>query len=694
MPKYLRRPEEKQDPYASQPLPVDRPVAVYYRQSTEGQVGNISTTLQTVDMVEHLVRLGWVSEQVLMIDMDAGVSGTKKIQDRPGMSRVMRLIETQAVGAVAAQDVDRFFRDVTQIETNIFIDACRRNNVLVLTPTMIFDFRHPMQGRYHMQMFRDHAQRAADYLEYHIQGRLQKSKQWMQERGMWCGRRIAPGYMVDMREKVDGVSNPNYRKYVPFPIYADVIKAYFEIFRSHNGVQTDTIHHIFEHGPFYPEFSEEMVPEGFYYYNRNTTRSPITGKLCPAYSGLACLLTNVVYLGHWTNSGAIVQWDNHEPLVSAELFMYAFNRISTKDFFGEPNPDYMPHRPYNPVPKSERTKPMPTYAGFLFSDDLEDLPHRRLSVRWATHQQYYFYMLYEQDYKRTGWEIKSEDVDAVIDQMLVERIQTTTLDERLWQNALETVNHGGHEEIQRIEREIQTEKRSQDNIIASLGTLTNETMVRRAEAQFEAAERRVQMLEEQIEDLRSQRQRQRHLIQARPALERLVQNWERIPTEEKRNIFQDFAYEAQLTAVSSSRQRIMILWRDGSKSVEIIQRRTRFGRRFWDEYQHQRLVEMIEANCDQVDILRAFPDYSWNNLQKRYIRFKRVRYWPRDYAGHRPYKKETRWEDTKEYQLEQQGQNPKDVDRRLPSRRYWFWHQTRAVESCWDRNPQSGCPNP
>ena len=51
------------------------------------------------------------------------------------MSQLYDLIESGEIGLVAAQDVDRFFRDMTQIETNIFIDACRRNNVQVLTPT-------------------------------------------------------------------------------------------------------------------------------------------------------------------------------------------------------------------------------------------------------------------------------------------------------------------------------------------------------------------------------------------------------------------------------------------------------------------------------------------------------------------------------------------------------------------------------
>ncbi|MDZ4834728.1 MAG: recombinase family protein, partial [Candidatus Melainabacteria bacterium] len=93
MPKYRKPQTNPIDPYKAQPLPLGRPIAVYYRQSSEGQVGNISTTLQTVDMVEHLMRQGWERAQILMIDSDAGVSGTKKIHEREGLSEVMALIK-------------------------------------------------------------------------------------------------------------------------------------------------------------------------------------------------------------------------------------------------------------------------------------------------------------------------------------------------------------------------------------------------------------------------------------------------------------------------------------------------------------------------------------------------------------------------------------------------------------------------
>ncbi|MBZ0305728.1 MAG: recombinase family protein [Anaerolineae bacterium] len=382
--KYQRRAEEPKDPYKAQPLPIEKPVAVYYRQSSEAQIGNISTTLQTVNMVEHLVTLGWVPEKIIMIDMDAGISGTKSIQERPGMSQLYHMIENREVGAVAAQDVDRFFRDGTQIQPNIFIDACYRNNVLVLTPNMVFDFNHPVQGRYHMQIFRDQAERAAEYLEYHVKGRLVKSRHWRNERGMWAGRKIAAGYIVDKRTHLpNGEQNPDYRKYIPFEPYAEVIRAYYRLFQEYNGCVAHTWNHIQEHGPFFPEFTEEMIPEGFKYKPVCEHRSAITGKLCPAQGSLRSYLTNVAYIGHWVHKGAIVEWDNHAPLIEHDLFMYAFNTLSETDFHGEPNPDYSPYRAYKPrLPKEQRSQGYPTYAGFVFSDDIEGTPHRRLSAIW------------------------------------------------------------------------------------------------------------------------------------------------------------------------------------------------------------------------------------------------------------------------------------------------------------------------
>ena len=64
---------------------------------------------------------------------------------------------------------------------------------------MVFDFTHPVMGSAHVRMFREDAQRAADYLEYQIRGRLVKARHSRSAGGMWAGRKILPGFMVDCR---------------------------------------------------------------------------------------------------------------------------------------------------------------------------------------------------------------------------------------------------------------------------------------------------------------------------------------------------------------------------------------------------------------------------------------------------------------------------------------------------------------
>ncbi len=185
-------------------------------------------------MVEHLMRQGWERPQILMIDSDAGVSGTKKIRERKGLSEVFDLIESGKIGVVASQDVDRFFRDMAQIETNIFINACHRNNVQVLAPTFIYDFANPSSGRNRMQMFREQVQRAAEYLEFFVKGGF-NAREYLNMQRQWTGMPIILGYMVDNRHQVNGLDNPNFRKYVRYEPHCDVVLEYYQLYKRFNG---------------------------------------------------------------------------------------------------------------------------------------------------------------------------------------------------------------------------------------------------------------------------------------------------------------------------------------------------------------------------------------------------------------------------------------------------------------------------
>src|SRR5438552_2102649 len=81
-------------------------------------------------------------------------------------------------------------RDEPQIEPNIFIDACFRNNVLVITFDTIYDFAHPIRGDYFKDQFRERCKQSSNYIKLHIKGRLIPGRQTFSRNGQWDGRRI------------------------------------------------------------------------------------------------------------------------------------------------------------------------------------------------------------------------------------------------------------------------------------------------------------------------------------------------------------------------------------------------------------------------------------------------------------------------------------------------------------------------
>ena len=255
-------------------LPTECPVAAYYRQSTLGQVGNISTSIQTIDLPVWLKDRGWAKDKIILIDTDEGVSGQLRIDQRTGMRYLYDLILTDQIKAVACQAEDRLFRDQTQIQVNIFIDACRKHQVLVLTPNMLYDFAHPTMGNFHIKQFRYRCEVAADYITTVVNGTMYAARQRLHMEGRWSGGITPLGYMVDMRKVLpDGTRNTDWRRYTPFEPFATVTVEYFKLFLANGCNIRATVRQIKETGPWYPE---TPPPEGYKVSHRLKNTGSIT----------------------------------------------------------------------------------------------------------------------------------------------------------------------------------------------------------------------------------------------------------------------------------------------------------------------------------------------------------------------------------------------------------------------------------
>ena len=341
------------------------PIAVYYRQSTTAQVGNISTSIQTIDMVEELERRGWEKEKIILIDDDEGVSGTKRIDERKGMSYLFELIADHKIAAVACQDEDRLFRDMTQIQVNIFIDTCRKSQVCVITPFFTYDFAHPQHGEFHARQFRFKCDMAAEYLNSYVLGRLAPARRRLLLEGKWAGAHMPVGYMVDMRKQLPtGDDNPNWRKFVPFEPYAQIVREYFRLLRENGGAIRRTMYQIRDLGLSFPypqssatrRFQNRLSPT-----QSRRGDSSYTPKLhLPSHQSRLCRT-----LGY---KGVVQCWNNHAPIVDLDTFFAVFNMLSPYTLTGEENDNYQPAYPYVRQPRevSRRAEP-PLLTGLIYT---------------------------------------------------------------------------------------------------------------------------------------------------------------------------------------------------------------------------------------------------------------------------------------------------------------------------------------
>ena len=598
---------------SGRPTLTDRPVAAYYRQSTLEQVGNISTQLQTVDMVAELKRRGWKPSDIILVDMDAGVSGTKKIDERPGMKYLFELISDGRIGAVACEDEDRLFRDVTQIQVNIFIEACRIARVVVLTPSMVYDFADEQLSTFHARQFRFKCELAAEYISTFVKGKLHRAKRRLALEGRWFGAGVSPGYMIDTRKTLpDGNQNPVWRKYMPFAPFADVVLEYFRLFNSYAGNLHATVRHIHLHGPYYPDPQICQPPTGFrvLYPKKRFKRG-----YCPGIHGLQGMLTNAVYIGHWLLDDAVAIYNNHPPVVPEDVFWEAFNYLSRVTLEGKPNPHYRPFlERTRPMAEANRPKERPLYSGLMYWN--YEGTWRKLGTSWAAQQLHYVYQATApEQFDDYRWRRSAEYIDLAITGLLLQRIRAT-FDEAVWSEALSGFSETFQKDRKRIASQLQGLERYMDNQINSLDVLTNPEMIKGVEARYEEAQTEHRRLSAEMANATAEADRLQAMADLRTSCLPALETWDELERDKKRVIVRAFVDRVEATTIGSNGLGLKIHWRDQSVDELVLARQTATARD-WLPDEIDQLLKLVDGHATQVEIAAAFSDRDWEAIRHR-----------------------------------------------------------------------------
>ncbi|MEO1645557.1 MAG: hypothetical protein AAFR67_10250, partial [Chloroflexota bacterium] len=241
-------------------------------------------------------------------------------------------------------------------------------------------------------------------------------------------------------------------------------------------------------------------------------------------------------------------------------------------------------------------------------------------------------------------------IDHPVSEMLRERLLATTIDDEAWSAAVQNNDKDGFSERRRIQSEIKAAERSKQTILVNLKSLANPELVKKLEASYEANQREIERLEAELETLQSRSNHTQNLIEARPAIQMIVERWDDVPREQKRALFEAFAHRIIVRKDDDERRHLVVQWRDGTESLHHFTRRQRKNR--LTEAQKVRLKELVEKQVSQVELLRAFPDMQWRQIQRRYAYYFGDGNFIDHYHGEVSYGHKATWYDTEECQAE------------------------------------------
>jgi len=467
----------------------------------------------------------------------------------------------------------------------------------------VFDFQHPM----YVKMFRFLAEMAAEYITYHVRGRLHAAKDRVARQGKYTGGSIPIGFIVDRRQVIiveyREVPNPTYKKLIPYEPHAQIVRWLFRRFCELNGNIGELCREL-EHMPYlFPDFTNESL-EGV----RRLKRVP--GGFHVSREGLIGLLSNPVYIGWWIFQGEIHSKTNHEPLVQESLFWFAFRRLA----------EYMPDGK-----KTTRTK---RHSRFVQHNSTEPqgllkdvITSSACPVYTRTHEEYNDqYVIFAQPIRLTrrgNTAIAVQTIDRVFEDVLFEHLrQTHTFDH--YREFLDKQQEEQDSILRSINDQLKQVALSEEHILDNLAQTSDKALHAKLEERFTKLQ--TQKAELLTEKARLEAQTARpsglqQLAEFHTELEKIIPVWHVKSLRDKRSLINALVHRVVLDEMTPHWLQVTIEWVHPEWGVETFFTFRRDGgkSKAWKEEELALLREHY-PKTDRETILSLFPTRSWYSI--------------------------------------------------------------------------------
>ena len=595
--------------------------AVYYRQSSDNQVGNESTAMQQEGLADWLVAgKGWEPENIYVIPDDAGISGTVPMSRRPGGRKLLDAIERRAISHVCVASVSRFTRDEWGIDATTFSKACYDANVRIITPMAEFDFRDPVMGSFHRDRFVREADYSADYIKHHIKGVVLPSRARKAERGEYVGGKVPLGYVLE----VVATGKRHSHKLVPFPPYAEVVNQCFEALLRNRGNTLATMRDLERDNVTFPHYDNpeiqaaipancSLVVDGAVDNaesgGKGRKRWAVDGYR-PTRDFLRYIARNTVYIGTY-NNGAVAAENAHPGIVPEKLFWAVYDLMSPTLPNGEPNPRYTPQDTRWRRGIDAVDYPRPLVDRLVFAVD-ETGELRRMRCVYDAQARGYLFRLRSKDERRWLLSTNARHFEGWVVQMVQDRLDRTYAEKLIHAGKdVEKQAIAQHRQLQKELRRVQDEKA---NLVDSLSTISLAPLRADVERKYAAMLEREKQIEADLADAIKPAQRLDEIRRMKEKLDDLARYWSTLTRDQQRSAI-EFFVQRIVVARNGDGFDVTLQWVDWDYSATLHCATKPGG---WTESERQELLKVCETQDSQFEIAARFPYRTWGAIDRQY----------------------------------------------------------------------------
>jgi len=600
-------------------LPIDRPIVQYIRQSTGEQVKkNIQSKIQQDEMLRRrLLKYGWTEELIIKIDKDQGKSGQKRRDLREGLDELYGLIKNGVVGAVAAYDASRLWRDLTFVWYNDFITywLIPYNIPVVMFHQVFFPTRQA-----DMDALREEFKQAALQLR-HVYEKVNPARLQAIELGESYGGHAVPmGYIV-----VGAKGNRHYQIYRP---HAELVEWLFKRFKELGGNLAKLGREIRAMRFTFPPFEGiDEIPHvalrfvegvGYPLQTRGGLISILTN---PAYLGWYCFSkktdkTRMVKSWKKDSSGQrihrevpiyetiVVSKTEHDPIIDYDLFMYAYSRLSPTTLEGEANEN---------KPRLERRAiDVPALLDGVLESDGNPVYAMARSKTYTARA-------YEDSWKATELVVGIDTLDKIVTQAIIMVI--TALEQRHRKGLQDSL----YEQLEAMRKEKVEKANDFKQQLASVEKGIREAELEKRVALAEeyehgviVATRRLKRLYEDKAAIEEQQRlaavEQEEIAETMSLLAEVVAKWDKMKFEKKQRFIRLIIPRANLTEATPHFLKIELTFRDPLSCTMIgYFFRARGSKPAWSQEENEQIAALYQQ-ADRKDVLAALPTRTWEAI--------------------------------------------------------------------------------